>query len=1052
MEVKRGSLIVALLVFASAFFATLTTIPETVKATTLYVGGTGPGNYTTIQNAIDAANSGDTLYVYAGVYLENVRVQKTVSLMGEDRDRTIVDANRSVDAIEVVADWVNITDLTVTNGWYDAGINIKSAHNCHIENITALNNTYSIVLSYSSNNIISKINSLNSRQGIVFDSSHNNIITNSSLSDGRDGIILSNSNDNLVTNNTASLYFMDGIRVGDSSNNVLSNNTVSGGVNGILFYHSDSIFLINNTMVNAGIYIEGASVDHWNSHIIDTSNTLNGKPVYYWKNVVGGVVPSDAGQVIVANSTEVMIRDQNVSRGSVGIALGFSSNITIINNNATMENRHGILVHGSDNIFIANNNVSLSWDGIALSSSWNNTIAHNAITENRHGINVLSSNDNIVLDNTAPDNQDGIRLESSTDNMITDNIAFDNVRGVSIYWSSDNYVANNTAWSNGGGIYLMSNANRNIIVNNTVFENGAGIHISTSDDAVISGNNVSRNHDGIYLTQSDRNVILNNDIVGSTRAGINLMDGGDNNLIADNSLILNKPYAIDMAYSYSNTVTRNTMIESGIFIRGDAFVGSWNTHTIDTSNTVNGKPVYYWKNVVGGTVPLGAGQVILANCKGVTVEGQNVSDGSVGIELGWTIDSLIVNNVVTFNNAQGIYLSKSTGNTISRNFVSSSYWVGIFLLHSSIDNTVINNTVIQNGEGIGAVWSDNNRIYHNNIMENSQQAEDYRTTSEWDNGYPSGGNYWSDYTGIDLMRGPNQDQPGNDGIGDTPYMIDGDSIDRYPLMFPMMILHDPVLLGAHLEGKVFENVTIAWLPSPGSGTGLPPVAGYQIHRSSTYNPKGLGYQLITSMPNSTYEFVDALAGEGNPEAYFYRVCAVDLNNNTSCSKTQVAKYTRPLSKGPNLISIPLIQSDETIQTVLQTVSFDNAWSYNPISKEWKSTMKSKPYGQSLEYLNHTMGIWVNITQDSNLTVAGVVPTSTTVGLQVGWNLVGFPTFDDNYTVADLKAAVAVERIEGFDALAPPYFLSVMNDGDLLQTGFGYWIKVENPAVWTIENM
>ena len=98
-----------------------------------------------------------------------------------------------------------------------------------------------------------------------------------------------------------------------------------------------------------------------------------------------------------------------------------------------------------------------------------------------------------------------------------------------------------------------------------------------------------------------------------------------------------------------------------------------------------------------------------------------------------------------------------------------------------------------------------------------------------------------------------------------------------------------------------------------------------------------------------------------------------------------------------------------------------------------------------------MGIWVNVTQDSNLTVAGVVPTSTTIDLQAGWNLVGFPSFDDNYTVADLKAAVAVERVEGYDGLAPPYFLRAMADGEILKTGFGYWIKTSSDSIWTLNN-
>jgi parallel beta-helix repeat protein len=54
----------------------------------------------------------------------------------------------------------------------------------------------------------------------------------------------------------------------------------------------------------------------------------------------------------------------------------------------------------------------------------------------------------------------------------------------------------------------------------------------------------------------------------------------------------------------------------------------------------------------------------------------------------------------------------------------------------------------------------------------------------WDNGYPSGGNYWSDYAGIDLYRGPYQNETGSDGIGDTPYLIDVDNQDNYPIIHP----------------------------------------------------------------------------------------------------------------------------------------------------------------------------------------------------------------------------------------------------------------------------
>ncbi len=268
---------------------------------------------------------------------------------------------------------------------------------------------------------------------------------------------------------------------------------------------------------------------------------------------------------------------------------------------------------------------------------------------------------------------------------------------------------------------------------------------------------------------------------------------------------------------------------------------------------------------------------------------------------------------------------------------------------------------------------------------------------------------------------------------------------------PTSVPGAPTILQASLTGYRSQNITIMWSLSSDDGSGQNSVVGYEIYKNRTYDPNGLGYSLTGFISNGSTELTIKFVGEGDPDNYFYRICAVDLNGLTKCAKDQAAKFTRPLSKGPNLISIPLIQSDETIQTVLQMLSYDNAWSYDSITQEWRSFSKSKPYGQSLEHLNHTMGIWVNVTQDSNLTVAGVVPTSTTIDLKAGWNLVGFPSFDDNYTVADLKAVVAVERIEGFDGLASPYFLRFMADVDLMQAGFGYWIKVESPAIWTVEN-
>ncbi|MFQ6128728.1 MAG: hypothetical protein ACE5QW_07495 [Thermoplasmata archaeon] len=115
-------------------------------------------------------------------------------------------------------------------------------------------------------------------------------------------------------------------------------------------------------------------------------------------------------------------------------------------------------------------------------------------------------------------------------------------------------------------------------------------------------------------------------------------------------------------------------------------------------------------------------------------------------------------------------------------------------------------------------------------------------------------------------------------------------------------------------------------------------------------------------------------------------------------------------------------------------------------------MRFKPYKGDLKTVDHIMGIWVNVTADSNLTIAGVVPSQTTIQLHKGWNLVGFPCFNTSLTVADLMSTVAVERVEGFDVSSPLNFLRVLQNSDVLLAGEGYWIKVSEDALWIVSNV
>jgi parallel beta-helix repeat protein len=148
-----------------------------------------------------------------------------------------------------------------------------------------------------------------------------------------------------------------------------------------------------------------------------------------------------------------------------------------------------------------------------------------------------------------------------------------------------------------------------------------------------------------------------------------------------------------------------------------------------------------------------------------------------------TSNSKLTNNIIA-NNSYGVDLITSGNNTISGNTIVNNDR-GVELLLSSSHNIFFENTISMNNYGAVFYYgSSNNKFYHNSFTQNSEQVSfpflSYNNI--WDNGYPSGGNYWSDYHGSDLNNSRLQNVPGNDGIGDRSYIIDANNKDNYPLM------------------------------------------------------------------------------------------------------------------------------------------------------------------------------------------------------------------------------------------------------------------------------
>jgi parallel beta-helix repeat protein len=163
---------------------------------------------------------------------------------------------------------------------------------------------------------------------------------------------------------------------------------------------------------------------------------------------------------------------------------------------------------------------------------------------------------------------------------------------------------------------------------------------------------------------------------------------------------------------------------------------------------------------------------MLTNKSNVTIRNMAIENFDNGIYLDYSSgDTLSGNNVVS--NAYGIYLHSYSDSVLSGNNVANNDQ-GIVLDSSCSGNTLSGNNITANNMyGIYARASSSNSAFHNSFVNNTSQVYTEGSNNTWDDGFLSGGNYWSDYEGAD----------GNgDGIGDTPYFVDVNNTDRYPLM------------------------------------------------------------------------------------------------------------------------------------------------------------------------------------------------------------------------------------------------------------------------------
>ena len=317
------------------------------------------------------------------------------------------------------------------------------------------------------------------------------------------------------------------------------------------------------------------------------------------------------------------------------------------------------------------------------------------------------------------------------------------------------------------GIYILETSSHTI-TGCTIESNGNGIGFYATTYNNITGNIIKGNDVGIYLLESSNNLFRNNQLdnthdisVYGTAASYYVNDMDDSNTIGDDKKVY---YLVG---------------EDNLLISPDTYPDVGYLALVSCRNVT----------VYGLTLNRNAQGLLLASTTDTTVAQCEISENYVGVMLFASSGNVIGENTITGNN-RGIQLSMFSGsNNIFSNTIIDNRG-GIYLFNSSQNVFTDNNITSNDNYGIGFSDASYNIIRSNFFIDNGAQVIDSSdddatvplSVNTWSVSYPVGGNYWSDYTGVDVKRGTYQNETGVDQLGDTPYVIDSYNKDSYPLM------------------------------------------------------------------------------------------------------------------------------------------------------------------------------------------------------------------------------------------------------------------------------
>ncbi|MEM0492794.1 MAG: C25 family cysteine peptidase [Candidatus Thermoplasmatota archaeon] len=783
--------------------------------------GWGIDHFNKIQDGLSKAQSGDVIMVYDGTYKENIIIDKSVDLIGEDRNMTIIDGGGDGNVVSITADQVYISGFTIRNSGrnaYDAGILMISNNISIIDNVFIYNSKGVLASGVSHCTIMSNVfdttNMINNPTEIAFGielvtSEYNSIISNifkcSSLSKNSGGVSLRASSYNTLMSNTFNKLSSDALWLifGSMFNDITGNKITNNGGNGILILGSSNANIIKDNFITkndkTGIWIfpEGFSSQH--------------NRIYHNDLIANGI-----------NAVDDFGGNKNKWDDGYPSGGNYWSDYT------------------GDDQFSGPEQNNPGSDGIGdtpyvIRYTSGSPYPPSVLSRDRYPLMKMQTNVMCAL------------ISAPSSSYLGENIQFKGFAcgGAPPYtWLWDFGDENTSTEQNPYNLYIHPGV---YIVNLTVTDSENNIERDTTTVTVIFTVNAS----GPYKGYVNEPIKFMGSIQGGFPPFIWSWDFGDGNYsyeqnpsytyqksgefivtltviddkenVAVNTtfatILPPKPSTVYVSQEYNTSTPGWNITHFNMIVRGINAVASYGTvivspgeykevvgiykpvtlYGIDKTSTILKRP-YYLSN--GYVISIVMSNV---NITGFTILGPGYMNNikSYGIDINNNVNNVIISNCIISQHKYGVYLSKTKNVKLTGNTIIDNGEAGIGLYGSS--NNCITQNVIRDNYKNGIIIysggvSQNNRIYHNTFVNNHPNVyNNNQNFNFWDNGYTGyGGNYWDDWAGQpDEFQGSYQNITGADGIIDQglpngglkPYPIQGagGNQDYYPLKHPFIL-------------------------------------------------------------------------------------------------------------------------------------------------------------------------------------------------------------------------------------------------------------------------